>query len=89
MSVITDGTDFHHAPPALPGDDDRPGVAGEPPLSERRSPVRRLLWKYGPVALVFAAMLTFLAAGMRPRVWWKEEKARASARRAARWSSRS
>jgi uncharacterized hydrophobic protein (TIGR00341 family) len=35
------------------------------------------------VAVVFAAMLTFLAAGMRPRVWWKEKRAKESARRAA------
>jgi uncharacterized hydrophobic protein (TIGR00341 family) len=42
-----------------------------------------LLVAVNAVALVFAAMLTFLATGMRPRVWWKEERAKASARRAA------
>jgi uncharacterized membrane protein len=40
-----------------------------------------LLAGVNAVALVLASMLTFLSGGMRPRAWWKEERARRSARR--------
>ncbi len=39
-----------------------------------------LLTATNSVALVLASMLTFLARGMRPRAWWKEEQARRSTR---------
>ena len=42
-----------------------------------------LLVAVNAVAVVFSAMITFLATGMRPRAWWEKERASASARRAA------
>lgn len=38
-----------------------------------------LLASINAVALVLASMLTFLVRGMRPRAWWKQERARTSA----------
>ena len=41
-----------------------------------------LLVAINAVAVVLASMATFLLGGLRPRTWWREERARSSARRA-------
>ena len=42
-----------------------------------------LLAAINTVALVLSSMLTFVVGGMRPRAWWREERAHRSARRSA------
>lgn len=42
-----------------------------------------LLTAINATAVVLSSMLTFLASGMRPRIWWQEAQARRTATRAA------